>query len=86
MERAGRMAYLESVKLHVRIAVCQPFDHALHRVLGAVGVACDPVTDLHDGTPVLGREVLVRRLGYDQPAVSIARSSSAPVLPSLTHI
>ena len=39
----------------------QPFDQALDGLLGAVRVGLHAVADLHDLTPVLGREVLVGR-------------------------
>jgi hypothetical protein len=41
----------------------QAFDHALNSFLGAAVVAADLVADFEDGAPILGGQILVRRLG-----------------------
>lgn len=58
-----QITHLEGVELHVGVAVGQPLDEGLDCLLGAVGVAGHAIANLHDGAPVLGGEVLVRRLG-----------------------
>jgi hypothetical protein len=40
----------------------QALDQALYRLLGSVLVAGNSIANLHDGTPVLGREVLIGSL------------------------
>lgn len=42
----------------------QALDHAIDGLFGAVGIGGYPIADLHDGAPVLGREVLVGCLVY----------------------
>ena len=49
--------------MDVGVAVGEALDHALDGLLGAVRIAGDAVADLHDGAPVLRREIFVRRLG-----------------------
>lgn len=57
------ITHLESVELHVGVAVGQTLDQGLDCLLGAVGIAGHAIANLHDGAPVLRGEVLVRRLG-----------------------
>lgn len=54
---------LKGVELHVGVAVCQTLDKGLDCLLGAVRITGHAIANLHDGAPVLGGEVLVRRLG-----------------------
>lgn len=55
--------YLESIELDVCVTVSKALDHALHGFLGSVLVTRHLVAYFHDGTPVLGGGVFVRRLG-----------------------
>lgn len=58
-----QITHLECIELHIGVAVGQALDQGLDCLLGAVGVAGHAIANLHDGAPVLGGEVLVRRLG-----------------------
>lgn len=55
--------YLEGVKLDIGIAMSQPLDHALDRLLGAIRVARHLIAYFNDGAPVFRRQILVSRLG-----------------------
>jgi hypothetical protein len=57
------MGELESVKLDICVAVSEALDHALDGFFWSIIVAGDFVADGDNGTPVLGGEVLVSRLG-----------------------
>lgn len=58
--------YLECVQLNIGVAVRETLDHALDSFLGSCRVAGCLVAHLHDGAPILGGEILVRRLGCDK--------------------
>lgn len=57
-------SYLEGIQLDIGVPMSQALDHAVNGLLGPVGVGSYSIADLHDGTPVFGREVLVGRLVY----------------------
>lgn len=65
LPEAGRVPWtnLEGVELDVCVAVGEALDHALDGLLGAICIAGNLVTHLHDGAPVLRGEVLIGRLG-----------------------
>jgi hypothetical protein len=58
-------SHLERVQLDIGIAMGQALDQALYRLLGSVLVAGNSIANLHDGTPVLGRKVLIGRLVWE---------------------
>ena len=63
--KKGEESHLERVQLDIGVAMGQALDQALYRLLWPVLVAGDSVADLHDGAPVLRREVLVGRLVWE---------------------
>jgi len=61
--QVSKVAYLESVKLNVGIAVGEALDHALDSFLWSITVSSNSVAHFHDRAPVLRSGILVGRLG-----------------------
>ena len=59
----------------------ETLDHALNSFFGAVGVAGHTIADLHNGAPVLRREILVGRLVCEQATVSTLSPHNLPTTP-----
>ena len=56
---------LECVQLDIGVAMSKTLNQALDNLLGPIRFRRHLVAHLDDGTPVLRRQVLVRRLGYN---------------------
>ena len=67
------MSYLEGVELDVGVSMRQASDEALYRIFGTAGVTGYPVANVDDGSPVLGSQVLVGRLGCDGEETLVSR-------------
>ena len=65
--------------------MCQAFNQAGYRLLWPVRIAGDPIANLHDGAPVLGRLVLIGGLVCRRESQRLAGRPNMRIISSGEH-